>query len=484
VNQQYDQPYRPQRPVQPRQPGYQGQYAAPERRSPDRQAYPTRQGQYAPRQSGQPGYGPRQNRPAPPAPRAGQGEFQRPANPRRRRRKRHPYAHLVKPALIAFAVLVLLVLAIVDYCSFKLVADTDTVITAEFGQEFSTPDLGAKLRCGIFGIEADATVTVDSRVDTSSLGDKTVQCRLEGKGLWLLFPRTLQETVNVTVRVVDTTAPVITLRTSDTPSTLKGAPYVEEGFTATDACDGDVTALVTAKQEGDQVFYSVTDSSGNTATAVRQILYREGTQANGKVIYLTFDDGPGKYTDKLLDVLAKYNVKVTFFVVGTDYPSIMKRIAEEGHAIGVHSYTHRLKLIYQSEDHFFTDMEQMQELIVKYTGKRTNLLRFPGGSSNRLSDYNPGIMSRLSKSVVERGYYYFDWNVDSCDASRADTPEEVFQYVKEGCEGREKSVVLQHDIKDYSVDAVEMILKWGLENGYTFLPLDPSAPGCHHKISN
>jgi len=232
------------------------------------------------------------------------------------------------------------------------------------------------------------------------------------------------------------------------------------------------------------VVYTATDSSGNTATAVRQILYREGTQANGKVIYLTFDDGPGKYTDKLLDVLAKYNVKVTFFVVGTDYPSIMKRIAEEGHAIGVHSYTHRLKLIYQSEDHFFTDMEQMQELIVKYTGKRTNLLRFPGGSSNRLSDYNPGIMSRLSKSVVERGYYYFDWNVDSCDASRADTPEEVFQYVKEGCEGREKSVVLQHDIKDYSVDAVEMILKWGLENGYTFLPLDPSAPGCHHKISN
>jgi peptidoglycan/xylan/chitin deacetylase (PgdA/CDA1 family) len=282
----------------------------------------------------------------------------------------------------------------------------------------------------------------------------------------------------------DTVAPEIVLFTSEIPSNYPGSPYVEEGFQAIDGCDGDITDRVVSEQKGDQVFYSVTDNSGNVATAVRDIVYREDISANGKTIYLTFDDGPGKYTEQLLDVLAKYNVKVTFFVVGTDHPQIMARIAKEGHSIGVHSYSHRLKEIYKSEEEFFADVEEMQTLIEEHTGKRTNLLRFPGGSSNSFSRYNEGIMTRLSEEVTKRGYVYFDWNVDSLDASGATTAEEVFENVKIGVEEKEISVVLQHDIKDFSVEAVEMIIQWGLENGYTFRALDESSPTCQHKIYN
>ncbi len=410
---------------------------------------------------------------------------QRRAPQRRRRRRRHPYAHLVKPGLIALGVLLAVIFLIADFNSFDLDADIPKEIAAEYGGQFQVPGQAVLEGGLLFKTEKDAKITLKEPLDTQTLGDQEVTFRVRAESRWLLFfARSFETTVKRTVTVRDTTAPVITLVTPETPSTLPGGKYVEEGFTATDNMDGDVTAQVTSRQEGDQVIYTVTDSAGNTATVVRDIRYREGPAANGKVIYLTFDDGPGIYTEELLDILAKYNVKATFFVVNTDYTSIIGRIAREGHTVGVHSYSHRLKQIYQSEDAFFADMEQMQEVIIANGGRRTNILRFPGGSSNELSRYNPGIMTRLSKAVGQHGYYYFDWNVDSNDASTAKTAEQVFENVKAGVMSRENSVVLQHDIKEFSVDAVEMIIVWGLENGYTFMPLDPSAPGCHHKIFN
>ncbi len=412
-----------------------------------------------------------------------QPDRQRPVNPRRRRRKRHPYAHLVKPGLIALGVL-LLILLVVDLVSFRILVEDGQVYYAECGQSFEVPDPGARVKGGLFGFSWKAKSTTEDAVDTAVPGTYELNYQIKGTAFVLIFPRTIEKTVKQTVIVQDTLAPVITLVDTGTANTYRGASYREEGYSATDNCDGDLTDKVTFRQEGDQVFYSVTDSNGNTGTAVRTIQFCDDVELNGKTIYLTFDDGPGKYTERLLDVLAKYNVKVTFFVCKTDYAQVMSRIAEEGHAIGVHSYTHRLKLIYQGETQFYQDMDQMQELIEQYTGKRTNLLRFPGGSSNQLSDYNPGIMTRMSKSVQEHGYAYFDWNVDSFDAGGATTPDEVFKHVTSGCEKYDESVVLQHDIKEYSVDAVERIIVWGLENGYSFRALDENSPGCHHKILN
>lgn len=93
-------------------------------------------------------------------------------------------------------------------------------------------------------------------------------------------------------------------------------------------------------------------------------------------------------------------------------------------------------------------------------------------------------MTILTQKVQELGFQYFDWNVSSGDAGGATTKEEVFNNVVSGVQNYKHSIVLQHDIKSFSVDAVEMIIEWGLENEYTFLPLDTASPTTHHKVFN
>ena len=93
-------------------------------------------------------------------------------------------------------------------------------------------------------------------------------------------------------------------------------------------------------------------------------------------------------------------------------------------------------------------------------------------------------MTQLSRDLKAMGYRYFDWNVDSRDASDAKSMEEVYTNVIKGCSGKDFSVVLQHDTMGFSVDAVELIIQWGLSSGYTFLPLDASSPVCEHKALN
>ena len=292
----------------------------------------------------------------------------------------------------------------------------------------------------------------------------------------------------------DPVAPVLTL-SGDTKITVPaGGSFKEPGFTATDNCDGDITDRVKVTGGIDPympgsytISYSVEDSYGNTATASRTVtvsgIYNTGG-TNGKVIYLTFDDGPSAHTPYLLDILKKYGVKATFFVVNTGYISTISRAAAEGHTIAIHSKTHDYKKIYASEDAYFADLYAMQKIIASYTGVATYMVRFPGGSSNTISSFNPGIMSRLTKALGERGFSYFDWNVNSADAGLVDTSEAVFDNVTKGIKQRKASVVLQHDSHGFSVRAVERIIVWGLVNGYTFLPMNQSSPGCHHGVQN
>lgn len=205
-----------------------------------------------------------------------------------------------------------------------------------------------------------------------------------------------------------------------------------------------------------------------------------------KTIYLTFDDGPSPYTDALLDVLAKYNAKATFFVTATfpEYEDCIGRAYREGHAIGVHTASHDYYSIYASEEAFFKDFFIVEDIIYGQTGKYSRLFRFPGGSSNTVSRFNPGIMSRLAKAMTDMGYKYFDWDVSSGDAGETTKTSVVIENVIARCTGRTTAVVLQHDIKNFSVDAVEKIILWGLQNGYTFAALDLTSPGAHQEIAN
>ncbi|MBR2067102.1 MAG: DUF4214 domain-containing protein [Solobacterium sp.] len=210
-----------------------------------------------------------------------------------------------------------------------------------------------------------------------------------------------------------------------------------------------------------------------------------------KTIYLTFDDGPGPYTDSLLATLAKYNVKATFFVTSA-YPAYaycLRKAHEQGHTVAVHTATHQYSTIYQSSANYWADFNRQNQIIYEQTGSYTNLFRFPGGSSNTVSrNYNRGIMTRLANEARQKGYLYFDWNVSSGDAGETTNTNVVYQNVIYGIQANTNkglsSVVLQHDTKAFSVQAVENIIRWGLAQGYTFLAIDSSSPTVHHSIAN
>ncbi len=207
---------------------------------------------------------------------------------------------------------------------------------------------------------------------------------------------------------------------------------------------------------------------------------------DSQIIYLTFDDGPGPYTDRLLGILERYNVKATFFVTSAfpGYAGCIKKEYDAGHTVAVHSYTHNYRQIYASESAYWSDFENMESVIVGQTGERTNLFRFPGGSSNAVSKFNSGIMTRLAAQSGEKGYKYFDWNVSSGDAGETTSSVKVTQNIINGIKGHNESVVLCHDVKSYTVDAMETFIPWALSHGYTFIPLSENSIGAHHPIQN
>ena len=159
--------------------------------------------------------------------------------------------------------------------------------------------------------------------------------------------------------------------------------------------------------------------------------------------------------------------------------------AAAGHTVAIHSASHDYQKIYSSTSAYFEDLNEMSDIIYAQTGERPKLIRFPGGSSNTVSKkYCSGIMSELTKDVTDQGYKYFDWNVSSGDAGETTSTDAVYQNVINGMKSHNVSVVLQHDIKNFSVNAVERIIQWGLANGYTFLPLTPSTEDVHHGVNN
>ncbi|MEE1517918.1 MAG: polysaccharide deacetylase family protein, partial [Lachnospiraceae bacterium] len=305
--------------------------------------------------------------------------------------------------------------------------------------------------------------------------------------------------INRNVTVQDITPPTISLKGDKNQYIKIGSTYSDPGFSALDTVDGDMTDKVqvsgsvdTSKVGSYTISYQVTDSSGNSNSVSRQIyVFDKQAEVNtvnpgNKVVYLTFDDGPGPYTKRLLDILDKYNVKATFFVTGQKlgYKDMIGETYRRGHTIALHTYSHEYS-IYRSEETYFADLKKIEDICVAQTGVKPNIVRFPGGTSNTISrNYCKKIMTTLSKSLGYRGYFYCDWNVSSGDTGGAKTKDEVANNVINGIKRNNVSIVLQHDIVSFSVDAVEKIIVWGLANGYTFLPMNESTPMYHHKPNN
>jgi peptidoglycan/xylan/chitin deacetylase (PgdA/CDA1 family) len=296
----------------------------------------------------------------------------------------------------------------------------------------------------------------------------------------------------------DIAPPEIKLKGAENMNISARIDFEDPGFTVTDADGADLSDLV--KVEGKvtpyragsyELVYTLENPMGDVVSVTRTVVVEpvevpETVQPDELTIYLTFDDGPGPYTEELLDILAAYNVKATFFVtcLNPEYEDMVGRAYREGHSIGVHSATHNYYQIYGSEQAYFDDFNAAQAMIYRQTGAYAQIFRFPGGSSNTVSNFNPGIMSRLSRSMQDMGYQYYDWNVTSGDAGETTSTNEIMENIIDGCAGKKYSIVLQHDIKDYSVAAVERVIIWGLRNGYTFRALDLTSPTAHHRIAN
>ena len=192
-------------------------------------------------------------------------------------------------------------------------------------------------------------------------------------------------------------------------------------------------------------------------------------------VYLTFEDGPSENTEAILDILAQYNVKATFFVVGKedeDSQELYKRIVEEGHTLGMHSYSNKYSQIYQSKDAFEEDFNRLRDELYQVTGVESIYYRFPGGSSNQISNVP---MSDFIHYLNEQGVIYYDWNISAGDAaSNAYSTEEIVANVVDDVVKYKTSVVLLHDASDKSttVEALAPMIEALNEMGAEILPID------------
>lgn len=327
-------------------------------------------------------------------------------------------------------------------------------------------------------------VVIDNNIDENKTGSYEVKYSLQVKNKIINKVRK--------VNVIDNISPEITLKGSDNIKLYESSDYEEPGFIAFDNYDGDITKNVIVQNDikeeiGDyKITYIVEDSSGNKTMVTRNVKILDKKKNIG-TIYLTFDDGPSNNTSKILDILKQEDIKATFFLVNfnSSYNSVVKRIYDEGHSIGIHSYTHNYKLIYSSVSAYFDDLNKMNDKIKTITGSDTKLLRFPGGSSNTISSFNKGIMTTLVKEVTNAGYHYFDWNVDSSDAWSARNSNDVYNNVVNNLK-KGTNIVLMHDLSsnEKTVNVLEKIIKDAKEKGYTFANITMNTKEIHHGINN
>ena len=195
----------------------------------------------------------------------------------------------------------------------------------------------------------------------------------------------------------------------------------------------------------------------------------------GKVVYYTFDDGPSRNTEAILDTLKEKGVKATFFVTAqqtddVDADAVLRRIVAEGHSIGVHTYTHDYEKIYADVDSFLEDFQKIRRRITEVTGVSPVIFRFPGGSMKN-SHAKPGVQQAICQEMTRRGFVYYDWNVVSGDdrAKMTDT-DTIIQNILSGAQGKDKVIILCHDdaMRRSTAEAVGPVIDALTQQGYRF----------------
>ncbi len=272
-------------------------------------------------------------------------------------------------------------------------------------------------------------------------------------------------------RVYNTENDLLVLMQAENGTNLTQVAAGTEATAVGDGAPGDFGALTSAGGLG-------TEASAGEGTFPE--LYTEATAlvevpAEEKVCYLTFDDGPSVNTEKILSILEEYDVKATFFVVGSQLhegtKDTFERLLDAGHAVGIHAFSHEYKKLYQSQESFLTDYERIAQLLRDEYGVEASFFRFPGGS---LCAYLKGSTKVLLEEMHRRGYRCFDWNVSGEDSVGEPTVESILQNVYRDVFRYNHPLILLHDSggATETVKALPQILKRLKEEGYRFETLE------------
>ncbi len=385
--------------------------------------------------------------------------------------------------------------------------------TAEISQTVSVVDTVAPTITvdeDFFEINADAIpvdpakVTVAATATDNYDGDITdkIVKTVEGDVCYYTATDSSGNSVKVKINLLyqDDKGPELKLKGNSTVYMPINTAYKELGYTVKDNLDKDIASKVKItsnlnvnKRGTYAVTYSVSDAAGNKSSLTRRVIVYGGdysgeynsVKPNGKVIYLTFDDGPSIYTETLLATLKRYNVKATFFVTNQKpkFQYLIGQMHREGHTVALHTLTHKWE-IYKSVDAYLADFNAMNAIIEEQTGSPTRIFRFPGGTNNTVSkSHSKGIMTTLSKTMLESGYTYFDWNVSSSDTYYTDSSDIINTLVNQVSK-RSSSVILAHDIKSATVNAMPGFIEYCLKNGYTFKAITEDTEPVRFKPKN
>lgn len=198
-----------------------------------------------------------------------------------------------------------------------------------------------------------------------------------------------------------------------------------------------------------------------------------------KIAYLTFDDGPSDNTFDILDILQEKDVPATFFILGSaitdEGEACLRRMANEGHTIGIHTYSHMCNEIYCSIERYLDDFNMVYQQIYEITGQRVSIYRFPWGSNN---GYSKEIKEALMDEMERRGFICYDWNVSANDSVGKPTAYSILHNIEKDLEQHNYPIILMHDsvINDLTARVLPDIIEMIREKGYEFDTLDHREP--------
>lgn len=200
-----------------------------------------------------------------------------------------------------------------------------------------------------------------------------------------------------------------------------------------------------------------------------------------KIAYLTFDDGPGeKVTTEILDILKEHNVNATFFLIGKmvkGQEQVLRRMVDEGHSLGLHTYSHQKSKIYRSSESFIDEMILTQQIIYEATGFKANILRFPFGSNNSSLKLTTSMVNSIHSTELK----IYDWNVDSTDGLNPKTAPSII--AKRAQSTKNPAIILFHcgANNKNTPKALPAIIEYYKKNDYKFKIITPETPEIYYR---